>query len=198
MLEPNHEGKPIHDGQLEAVKRIDYSRAIDGGPLACGFDQFFGTACCPTTDWLYAYIDGNRIQAKHRIYRWYIQRLLKNLVRSYTSQSPTAEVPHSRWPQENKSPSCELPPCHPCFAFASDEQSQTASMGSATSKAKSASLFFAPKLGCRSSKRLVFGRCRSLPKLRSTLHPSRLDSERRWLPKSSELWGCRAPSIHDG
>ena len=54
-------GMPIHDGGLEAVKRIDFSRPIQGGPLDCGFDRFFGTACCPTTDWLYAYIDGDRI-----------------------------------------------------------------------------------------------------------------------------------------
>ena len=55
------EGKPIHDGGLEAIKRIDYSRRIEGGPLDHGFDRFFGTACCPTTDWLYAFIDGDRI-----------------------------------------------------------------------------------------------------------------------------------------
>lgn len=55
------EGRPIHDGGLEAVKRIDYSRRIEGGPLDHGFDRFFGTACCPTTDWLYAFIDGDRI-----------------------------------------------------------------------------------------------------------------------------------------
>ena len=54
-------GKPIHKDGLEAVKRIDYSRRIPDGPLHRGFDQFFGTACCPTTDWLYAYIDGDRI-----------------------------------------------------------------------------------------------------------------------------------------
>ena len=54
-------GKPIHKDSPEAVESIDYSRRIDGGPLDCGFDQFFGTACCPTTDWLYAYIDGDRI-----------------------------------------------------------------------------------------------------------------------------------------
>ncbi len=54
-------GKPIEGGNLEAVKRIDYTRSISGGPLEHGFDSFFGTACCPTTDWLYAYIDGNRI-----------------------------------------------------------------------------------------------------------------------------------------
>ena len=55
------DGQPIHDGSPNGVQRIDYSRDIDGGPLDCGFDHFFGTACCPTTDWLYAYIDGKRI-----------------------------------------------------------------------------------------------------------------------------------------
>ncbi len=55
------EGKPINEDGLEAVKRIDYSRRIDGGPLAVGFDSFFGTACCPTTDWLYAFIEGDRV-----------------------------------------------------------------------------------------------------------------------------------------
>jgi arylsulfatase A-like enzyme len=57
----DREGKPIHEGGLEAVKRIDYSRRIEGGPLDHGFDRFFGTACCPTTDWLYAFLDGDRI-----------------------------------------------------------------------------------------------------------------------------------------
>ena len=55
------EGNAIHKGGPQTVKTIDYSRDIDGGPLDCGFDQFYGTACCPTTDWLYAYIDGKRI-----------------------------------------------------------------------------------------------------------------------------------------
>ena len=55
------EGKAIHQGGLDAVKRIDYQRAIQGGPLDHGFEKFFGTACCPTTDWLYAYIEGDRI-----------------------------------------------------------------------------------------------------------------------------------------
>ena len=55
------EGNPIHQGSLKGVKRIDYSRPISGGPIDCGFDQFFGTACCPTTDWLYAFIEGNRV-----------------------------------------------------------------------------------------------------------------------------------------
>ncbi len=55
------DGQPIHDGGPDGVTRIDYSRRIEGGPLDHGFDHFFGTACCPTTDWLYAYIDGDRI-----------------------------------------------------------------------------------------------------------------------------------------
>lgn len=55
------DGKPINDNSREAVQRVDYSRGIPDGPLQRGFDQFFGTVCCPTTDWLYAYIDGDRI-----------------------------------------------------------------------------------------------------------------------------------------
>lgn len=54
-------GEPIHRGGLEDIQRIDFSRRIEGGPLDIGFDRFFGTACCPTTDWLYAFIDGDRI-----------------------------------------------------------------------------------------------------------------------------------------
>ncbi len=54
-------GQPIKDQGVDSVKQIDYSARIDGGPLDHGFDQFFGTACCPTTDWLYAFIDGDRI-----------------------------------------------------------------------------------------------------------------------------------------
>lgn len=54
-------GQPIHNGSLEAVGRIDFSRRVEGGPLDHGFDRFFGTACCPTTDWLYAFIDGDRV-----------------------------------------------------------------------------------------------------------------------------------------
>ncbi len=57
------EGNPITENGLEGVKRIDYSRRIEGGPIDHGFERFFGTACCPTTDWLYAFIDGDRIPA---------------------------------------------------------------------------------------------------------------------------------------
>ena len=55
------DGKPIHENGLKGVRRIDYSRAIPDAPIHRGFDQFFGTACCPTTDFLYAWIDGDRI-----------------------------------------------------------------------------------------------------------------------------------------
>jgi arylsulfatase A-like enzyme len=54
-------GQPIHDDKPHAVGRADYSRRIDGGPLDHGFDRFFGTACCPTTDWLYAFIQDDRV-----------------------------------------------------------------------------------------------------------------------------------------
>jgi len=54
-------GQPINKNGLEAVQKIDYSHPISGTPINYGFDYFFGTACCPTTDWLYAYIEGNQI-----------------------------------------------------------------------------------------------------------------------------------------
>lgn len=55
------DGRPINEGGLEAVQRIDYSRAIPDAPIHRGFDEFYGTVCCPTTDWLYAFIDGDRV-----------------------------------------------------------------------------------------------------------------------------------------
>jgi arylsulfatase A-like enzyme len=55
------DGKAIHDSSLEAIDRIDFSRRVEGGPIDHGFARFFGTACCPTTDWLYAFIDQDRI-----------------------------------------------------------------------------------------------------------------------------------------
>ena len=68
------EGRPVHDIDLpsatreeriaagvERVRRVDFSRPIPDGPLHRGFDSFFGTVACPTTDWLYAWIDGDRV-----------------------------------------------------------------------------------------------------------------------------------------
>jgi arylsulfatase A len=54
-------GNAITSPGGDGVKLIDPARRIEGGPLDHGFQTFFGTACCPTTDWLYAYIDGDRI-----------------------------------------------------------------------------------------------------------------------------------------
>ena len=54
-------GKPINKNGLEAVKKIDYSRVIPDAPIHRGFDFFYGSVCCPTTDWLYAFIEGDRI-----------------------------------------------------------------------------------------------------------------------------------------
>ena len=55
------EGQRITKGGVEGVALIDYSRAIPDAPIHRGFDTFFGTACCPGTDFLYAFIDGDRI-----------------------------------------------------------------------------------------------------------------------------------------
>lgn len=55
------EGRAICDNSLEAVKRIDFTRPATDGPIHRGFDHFFGTVSCPTTDWLYAYMEGDRI-----------------------------------------------------------------------------------------------------------------------------------------
>lgn len=46
---------------IAMVQSVDYTKRIPDGPIDRGFDVFFGTACCPTTDWLYAYIDGDRV-----------------------------------------------------------------------------------------------------------------------------------------
>lgn len=55
------DGQRITQGGVEGVKRIDYSRPIPDAPIHRGFDRFFGTASCPGTDFLYAFIDGDRI-----------------------------------------------------------------------------------------------------------------------------------------
>lgn len=46
---------------LERVRLVDFSAPVSDGPIHRGFDRFFGTACCPTTDWLYAFIDQDRV-----------------------------------------------------------------------------------------------------------------------------------------
>ncbi len=46
---------------VERVRRVDFSQPIPDGPLHRGFEKFFGTVACPTTDWLYSWVDGDRV-----------------------------------------------------------------------------------------------------------------------------------------
>ena len=55
------EGELINENGFAPVQRIDYTQSIPDAPIHRRFDHFFGTACCPTTDFLYAFIDGDRI-----------------------------------------------------------------------------------------------------------------------------------------
>ncbi len=55
------QGEPVKDTGTDAIPRVDFERRIVGGPTDHGFDRFFGTACCPTTDWLYAFIEQDRV-----------------------------------------------------------------------------------------------------------------------------------------
>jgi arylsulfatase A-like enzyme len=57
----DREGKPVRDQGLEGVRRVDFSRPAPDGPVHRGFGRFFGTVCCPATDWLYAFVDGDRV-----------------------------------------------------------------------------------------------------------------------------------------
>jgi len=57
----DEDGERIKERGVPGVEQIDFERPIPDAPIHRGFDHFFGTACCPTTDWLYAYIDGDRI-----------------------------------------------------------------------------------------------------------------------------------------
>ncbi len=68
------EGDPVHEIELpaatregraaagvERVRRVDFARRVPDGPLDRGFDQFFGSVACPTTDWIYAWVEGDRV-----------------------------------------------------------------------------------------------------------------------------------------
>ncbi len=57
-------GQPITANGIEGVEKVDFTRRISGGPTDHGFESFFGTACCPTTDWLYAFIENDHIPVK--------------------------------------------------------------------------------------------------------------------------------------
>ena len=55
------EGNQVSSTGIEGVQMIEFSRPIPDAPIHRGFDYFYGTACCPTTDRLYAYIENDRI-----------------------------------------------------------------------------------------------------------------------------------------
>lgn len=61
-------GRPVEETSdargLELVAHADLTRPIADGPLDHGFDTFFGTIGCPTTDHLYSYVDGDRLTAQ--------------------------------------------------------------------------------------------------------------------------------------
>ena len=74
MTFTDSEGRPVHQVELpsgtreerasagvERVRRVDFERPVPDGPLHRGFERFFGTVACPTTDWLYAWVDGDRV-----------------------------------------------------------------------------------------------------------------------------------------
>jgi arylsulfatase A-like enzyme len=56
-------GKRIKQGGMKGVEQIDYEKSvpIPDAPIHRGFDYFFGTPNCPTTDALYVYIDGDDV-----------------------------------------------------------------------------------------------------------------------------------------
>lgn len=46
---------------IRRVRLVDFSKRITDGPVDQGFDQFYGTVCCPTHDWLYAFVENDRV-----------------------------------------------------------------------------------------------------------------------------------------
>ncbi len=54
-------GALIKNRGLEGVQQADFSRSIPDGPIHRGFDHFFGTVSCPTTDWFYAWVVDDRV-----------------------------------------------------------------------------------------------------------------------------------------
>jgi arylsulfatase A-like enzyme len=56
-------GQRIEGQDVAAARRIDYARStpLPDGPVSRGYDFFFGTPNCPTTDPLYVYIDQDRV-----------------------------------------------------------------------------------------------------------------------------------------
>ena len=70
---------------LDAVRNTDFTRPIPDSPIHRGFDEFFGTTACPTTDLLYTYVDGDRITEEPTILMDEAEKKRRNLpVNPYT------------------------------------------------------------------------------------------------------------------
>ena len=54
------EGGTVQERYLRDAGKINFEEPFVGGPLELGFDRFFGCSACPTTDWIYAYLEGDR------------------------------------------------------------------------------------------------------------------------------------------
>ena len=76
------DGNQISGGNdlgVDAVRKTDFTRAIPDSPIHRGFDEFFGTNACPSSDWLYTYIDGDRVTEKPTILMNKAERKRRNL-----------------------------------------------------------------------------------------------------------------------
>jgi len=59
---------PWPDAERAEEESIDFSAPVTGGPLALGFDSFFGTSGCATCQPPYGFIDGDRFVTPPSIY----------------------------------------------------------------------------------------------------------------------------------
>lgn len=57
LLYPTKDGAPTPYTEVEAD--VDFTKPIDGGPIELGFDYFFGTAGCSTSDSPYCFIEND-------------------------------------------------------------------------------------------------------------------------------------------
>jgi len=57
------DGRRVTGGGPRDGTLIDFQSPVRGGPTDHGFDRFFGCSACPTTDWIYAFMEGDRTVA---------------------------------------------------------------------------------------------------------------------------------------
>ena len=54
------EGGMVRERYLRDATKVDLKAPFTGGPLELGFDRFFGCSACPTTDWIYSFLEGDK------------------------------------------------------------------------------------------------------------------------------------------